>query len=306
MLPPKLAKAYGARDGYRVVRNPSADCRGLGIPSELPFTLDSKVRLAINLGINRQAMIGTVLAGAGKPAATPISPYLTDGYDTDATFQHDPGQAERLLDKAGWRKGAERRLGLAAGEPWSAVTVLTHGRLLRATPAPSARRRPRTANTPARDEAAGRPMLTRISPAPCRRQQAPRRQHIRIAGILIGTVNAPFIGIFRAAQQSGSGRPSGGGCQWRVSNTNSHLDHGSRRRRLKAVSQPGSSRFGWSPSSAAGQAQSRVSGSKLMVRTTSSRSRSMFWANISNTSVCVTDSLASIPASMSVTRAMDV
>lgn len=107
VLPPKLAKTYNGKSGYQVVQNPSADYRGLGIPSELPFTGESKVRLAINLGINRQAMIDAVLAGAGKPAATPISPYLKGWYDSSATFKYDVGEAERLLDEAGWRKGAD-------------------------------------------------------------------------------------------------------------------------------------------------------------------------------------------------------
>lgn len=107
VLPPKLAGAYRDRDGYRVVRNPSADYRGLGIPSELPLTSDPRVRLAINLGIDRQAMIDTVLAGAGKPAATPISPYLADWYDQGAVFRHDPDGAARLLDEAGWLLGSD-------------------------------------------------------------------------------------------------------------------------------------------------------------------------------------------------------
>lgn len=107
VLPPKLVRSYEDREGYRVVRNPSADYRGIGIPSELPFTSDPRVRRAINLGIDRQAMIDTVLAGAGKPAATPISPYLAEWYDASATFAYDPDAAGRLLDEAGWRMGAD-------------------------------------------------------------------------------------------------------------------------------------------------------------------------------------------------------
>ncbi|MGW4111028.1 ABC transporter substrate-binding protein [Actinosynnema sp. NPDC004786] len=107
VLPPKLVKSYADRPGYRVVRNPSADYRGLGLPSELPFTSDPRVRRAINLALDRQAMIDAVLAGAGKPAATPISPHLADWYDPIATFPHDPAEAGRLLDEAGWRKGPD-------------------------------------------------------------------------------------------------------------------------------------------------------------------------------------------------------
>ncbi|ALG12534.1 ABC transporter substrate-binding protein [Kibdelosporangium phytohabitans] len=107
VLPPRLARTYTGRAGYRLVQNPSADYRGLGLPSALPFTADPKVRLAINTGINRQAMIDTILAGAGKPAATPISPYLDEWYDPAATFDFDATAAGRLLDDAGWRIGPD-------------------------------------------------------------------------------------------------------------------------------------------------------------------------------------------------------
>jgi peptide/nickel transport system substrate-binding protein len=107
VLPPKLARTYADKDGYRMVASPTADYRGLGIPFELPFTFDSRVRLAINKGINRQAMIDTVLAGTGKPAATPISPYLAEWYDPAAKFDYDPDAAGRLLDEAGWVKGPD-------------------------------------------------------------------------------------------------------------------------------------------------------------------------------------------------------
>ncbi|HEX5349320.1 MAG TPA: ABC transporter substrate-binding protein [Pseudonocardiaceae bacterium] len=116
VLPPKLAKTYTGRDGYRVVQAQSADYRGLGIPSELPFTTDTRVRQAINVGINRQAMIDTVLAGAGKPAATPISPYLSQWYEPSATFRYDPAAAGRLLDEAGWTAGSDGKRS-RGGEP---------------------------------------------------------------------------------------------------------------------------------------------------------------------------------------------
>ncbi len=116
VLPPKLAKTYAGRDGYQFVQAKSADYRGLGIPSELPFTSDTRVRRAINVGVDRQAMIDTVLAGAGKPAATPISPYLSQWYDPKAAFGYDPAAAGRLLDEAGWRAGSDAKRS-RGGEP---------------------------------------------------------------------------------------------------------------------------------------------------------------------------------------------
>lgn len=107
VLPPRLAKTYGGKSGYRIVESKSADYRGLGIPSELPLTADPAVRRAINLGVNRAAMVSTVLAGSGLPAATPISPYLSQWYDPAATFGYDPAAAGRLLDAAGWVRGSD-------------------------------------------------------------------------------------------------------------------------------------------------------------------------------------------------------
>ncbi|ANZ41356.1 hypothetical protein BBK82_40745 [Lentzea guizhouensis] len=120
VLPPKLARTYTDRSGYRVIQNPSADYRGIGIPSELPFTSDPRVRRALNLAINRQAMIDAVLAGSGTPASSPISPHLSSWYDASSTFSFSADEASRLLDEAGWRKGADgkrSRDGVAARLP---------------------------------------------------------------------------------------------------------------------------------------------------------------------------------------------
>ncbi|HET9255805.1 MAG TPA: ABC transporter substrate-binding protein [Pseudonocardiaceae bacterium] len=116
VLPPKLAKTYTGREGYQVVETKSADYRGLGIPSELPFTSDTRVRQAINLGVNRKAMIDAVLAGAGRPAATPISPYLSQWYQPSATFPYDPESAGQLLGRAGWTPGPDGKRA-KGGEP---------------------------------------------------------------------------------------------------------------------------------------------------------------------------------------------
>jgi peptide/nickel transport system substrate-binding protein len=119
-LPPKLARTYEGRDGYRVIASPTADYRGVGLPFDLPLTSDPRVRRAINLGLDRQAMIESILAGTGTPAATPVSPHLAEWYDDEATFPHDPAQAGRLLDEAGWKAGGDgvrRRDGQVAELP---------------------------------------------------------------------------------------------------------------------------------------------------------------------------------------------
>ncbi|MFB6394118.1 ABC transporter substrate-binding protein [Polymorphospora lycopeni] len=106
-LPPRLARSYEDRPGHQVITNRSADYRGMGLPWDLPITSTPQLRRAVNLAIDRQAMVDTILAGKGVPAATPISPAMTDWHDPTATFAFDRAEAGRLLDAAGWLPGPD-------------------------------------------------------------------------------------------------------------------------------------------------------------------------------------------------------
>ncbi|WP_083889005.1 ABC transporter substrate-binding protein [Gordonia sp. KTR9] len=107
-LPPRLAASLEGRDGIDVVTVKSADWRGISLPSTNPFTADPAARLAMNLGVDRQAVVDDVLTGDGEPASTPIaSVYGPDVYDEEAQFDFDPEGAEDALDAAGWRPGAD-------------------------------------------------------------------------------------------------------------------------------------------------------------------------------------------------------
>ncbi|NLU85094.1 ABC transporter substrate-binding protein [Rhodococcus sp. HNM0569] len=105
-LPPVLAKSFAERQGYRVVSNTSADWRGVSLPPGNPFTSDPAARRALNLAVDRDAMVDGVLAGYGRAASTPVPDVYGDAYEPSAVFGHDPGAAERLLDDAGWRRGS--------------------------------------------------------------------------------------------------------------------------------------------------------------------------------------------------------
>lgn len=63
-------------------------------------TSDVRVRQAINLGIDRQAMIDHVLNGFGSPAYSVCD--KLPWYNPEAETDFDPEQAARLLDEAGW------------------------------------------------------------------------------------------------------------------------------------------------------------------------------------------------------------
>jgi peptide/nickel transport system substrate-binding protein len=66
---------------------------------------DSRVRRALNLAIDREALIADVLDGEGAPLHGFVSP-VHYGADPDAPpFAHDPAQARRLLAEAGYGGG---------------------------------------------------------------------------------------------------------------------------------------------------------------------------------------------------------
>jgi peptide/nickel transport system substrate-binding protein len=64
------------------------------------------VRRALNLAIDRQALIQRALRGAGSPATGPLWPRHWAYDSTVGPFIHDPRAAVALLDGAGFREGA--------------------------------------------------------------------------------------------------------------------------------------------------------------------------------------------------------
>jgi peptide/nickel transport system substrate-binding protein len=105
VLPPRLAATFGANPEFELVTATSADWRGLSLPADNPLTSDPKVRLALNLGVDRQSLIDGVLAGAGRAANTFVPAEYGEAFDPSAVFAHDPQRAAGLLDEAGWLIG---------------------------------------------------------------------------------------------------------------------------------------------------------------------------------------------------------
>ena len=66
---------------------------------------DARVRRAISLAINRQAIVERLLVGAGQPAGQMV-PQGMVGYDPEIALpRFDPDQAKRLLAEAGYPQG---------------------------------------------------------------------------------------------------------------------------------------------------------------------------------------------------------
>lgn len=107
VLPARLAEQFQGTDGLQVQRRPSADYRGIMLPQEHPVSGDLAIRQALDLAVDREAMVEGVLAGAGEAAYGPVAPALDDFYDASVERAHDPAAAEDLLEQAGWEVGED-------------------------------------------------------------------------------------------------------------------------------------------------------------------------------------------------------
>jgi len=68
---------------------------------------DKLVRKALNLAVNKQAIIDAVFQGAGKIAKNPIPPTIWSYNDAVADYPYDPERAKELLAEAGYADGFE-------------------------------------------------------------------------------------------------------------------------------------------------------------------------------------------------------
>jgi dipeptide transport system substrate-binding protein len=74
-----------------------------------PFN-DLRVRRAINMAIDKAAIIGSVYQGAGIAAKNPIPPTQWSYNDAIKDYTYDPAAAQKLLTEAGFPNGFETDL----------------------------------------------------------------------------------------------------------------------------------------------------------------------------------------------------
>ncbi|UNO43246.1 ABC transporter substrate-binding protein [Streptomyces sp. MST-110588] len=106
ILPPNLAATFKSDKDKKTVTAKTFDYRNVTLPSANKVTGDQAVRRALDVAVDRKAMVDGILDGAGKPAYGPVptdSPWFAKGTER----AHDLKKAERILDDAGWKKGED-------------------------------------------------------------------------------------------------------------------------------------------------------------------------------------------------------
>jgi len=74
----------------------------------LPQFKDKVVRQALTYGLNRASIIKDLLGGTAELATGPISPVMSWAYNANVKqYPYDPDMGNKLLEDAGWKKGAD-------------------------------------------------------------------------------------------------------------------------------------------------------------------------------------------------------
>lgn len=100
--PPEQVAQARQEAGDRLTEKPSSSYTYLGLPTFDDTYSDPRVRHALSLAIDRQAIAENIFSGLEQPARSVIPP-IVPGHRSDACerCQHDPQRAQQLMQEAG-------------------------------------------------------------------------------------------------------------------------------------------------------------------------------------------------------------
>jgi dipeptide transport system substrate-binding protein len=98
---PADLEAMGQTEGVTVLEQEGLNVGYLAFNTEKEPYTDARVRQALNMAINKQAIIDVVFQGAGRAAKNPIPPTMWSYNDAIEDYPYDPEQAKKLLADAG-------------------------------------------------------------------------------------------------------------------------------------------------------------------------------------------------------------
>ncbi|MDQ1006587.1 peptide/nickel transport system substrate-binding protein [Streptomyces sp. V4I23] len=106
VLPPDLAKGFRNEPGRKTYEATTYDYRTVTLPTGDKVAGDTAVRRALDIAVDREAMVDAILSGAGKPAYGPV-PTGSEWFTRGTERTHDLDAARKILDDAGWKPGKD-------------------------------------------------------------------------------------------------------------------------------------------------------------------------------------------------------
>lgn len=101
-LSPDLVHSLQQNSALAVTTGPGTDYAYIGFNLRDPLLRDSRVRRAIALAVDTQAIIAHLRRGLARPAAGLVPSMSWASNDQVVPYPHDVAEARRLLDDAGW------------------------------------------------------------------------------------------------------------------------------------------------------------------------------------------------------------
>ncbi len=110
------ARILEANDSFEVQNVPTGSWRGIVFRTDVAPTNDPKVRKALRLLVDREALVQLVLSGGGQVACdSPTAP--TDQYHHGQSCPQDNEMVRQLLEEAGYGDGLDVEIYLSTLEP---------------------------------------------------------------------------------------------------------------------------------------------------------------------------------------------
>ncbi|MBO8171451.1 MAG: ABC transporter substrate-binding protein [Bacillaceae bacterium] len=109
-LNPDDVEAVESDSNLKLFKRPSMNVGYLAMNTEKEPFDNVQVRRAINMAINKQALIDAFYGGLGVPAKNPMPPSLWGYNDSIEDYEYNPEKAKELLAEAGYPNGFKTEL----------------------------------------------------------------------------------------------------------------------------------------------------------------------------------------------------
>ncbi|MFJ7977555.1 ABC transporter substrate-binding protein [Peribacillus sp. JNUCC 23] len=106
LMEPNQLASVKENDDFTVKTISTADYRAVMYNFRNPLFKDARIRQAMNLGIDREAIVSGMLANKGEPAYGPLQKSWANAPQKDM-YTYQPEKANQLLEEAGWKKGSD-------------------------------------------------------------------------------------------------------------------------------------------------------------------------------------------------------